>query len=75
MDLLTSRLDVQFGSFPEPVILLDAGQILYSNEPGQQLLESEAFPRDLLAALAEHPGSTLEIALGSAHLSGDRFPP
>lgn len=66
MDLLTSRLDVQFGSFPEPVILLDAGQILYSNEPGQQLLESEAFPRDLLAALAEHPGSTLEIALGSA---------
>lgn len=26
MDLITSRLDLQFGSFPEPVIFLPAGQ-------------------------------------------------
>ncbi len=60
----SSRLDVQFGSFPEPVLFLSAGQILYSNEPGQQLLERETFPKDLLAALAEHPGRAMEIALG-----------
>lgn len=64
MEPFTSRLDVQFGSFPEPVIFLSGSQILYSNEPGQQLLERETFPKDLLAALAEHPGGTMEIALG-----------
>lgn len=26
MDLITSRLDLQFGSFPEPVIFLAGGQ-------------------------------------------------
>ena len=41
MDLITSRLDLQFGSFPEPVIFLAGGQAVYSNEPGQQLLQSE----------------------------------
>ena len=52
MDLITSRLDLQFGSFPEPVIFLAGGQAVYSNEPGQQLLQSETCPLDLLAALA-----------------------
>ena len=37
MDLITSRLDLQFGSFPEPVIFLAGGQAVYSKEPGQQL--------------------------------------
>ena len=43
MDLITSRLDLQFGSFPEPVIFLAGGQAVYSNEPGQQLLQSETW--------------------------------
>lgn len=58
MDLITSRLDLQFGSFPEPVIFLAGGQAVYSNEPGQQLLQSETCPLDLLAALAEHPSGS-----------------
>ena len=66
MDLITSRLDLQFGSFPEPVIFLAGGQAVYSNEPGQQLLQSETCPLDLLAALAEHPSGSMEIALGQA---------
>ena len=33
MDFLTDRLSEQYGSFPEAVIFLYAGQILYSNEP------------------------------------------
>lgn len=39
---------------------------MYSNEPGQQLLQSETCPLDLLAALAEHPSGSMEIALGQA---------
>ena len=34
MDFLTDRLSEQYGSFPEAVIFLYAGQILYSNEAG-----------------------------------------
>ena len=63
MDFLTDRLSEQYGSFPEAVIFLYAGQILYSNEAGQALLKKEDFPKDLLPALAEHPGG-MEIALG-----------
>lgn len=63
MDFLTDRLSEQYGSFPEAVIFLYAGQILYSNEAGQALLKKEDFPQDLLPALAEHPGG-MEIALG-----------
>ena len=44
MDLITSRLDLQFGSFPEPVIFLAGGQAVYSNEPGQQLLQAKPVP-------------------------------
>ena len=54
------------GSFPEPVLLLDGDQVIYANEPGQALLQEEAFPAELLAALAEHPGSAMETALGEA---------
>ena len=71
MDLITSRLDLQFGSFPEPVIFLAGGQAVYSNEPGQQLLQSETCPLDLLAALAEHPSGDCP---GAGHLSGDGLP-
>ena len=53
MDFLTDRLSEQYGSFPEAVIFLYAGQILYSNEAGQALLKKEDFPQDLLPALAE----------------------
>ena len=63
MDFLTDRLSAQYGSFPEPVIVLYTGQIVYSNEAGQALLQREDFPQDLLPALAEHPGA-MEIALG-----------
>lgn len=66
MDPMTSHLERQFGCFPEPVIVLSGGQAIYSNEPGQQLLQEESFPQDLLFALAEHPGDALEIALGEA---------
>ena len=60
MDPMTSHLDQTFGSFPEPVLLLDGDQVIYANEPGQALLQEEAFPAELLAALAEHPGSAME---------------
>ena len=52
MDFLTDRLSEQYGSFPEAVIFLYAGQILYSNEAGQALLKKEDFPQDLLPAPA-----------------------
>ena len=57
MDPMTSHLDQTFGSFPEPVLLLDGDQVIYANEPGQALLQEEAFPAELLAALAEHPAA------------------
>ncbi len=38
MDPMTSHLDQTFGSFPEPVLLLDGDQVIYANEPGQALL-------------------------------------
>ncbi len=63
MDFLTDRLSAQYCSFPEPVIVLYTGQIVYANEAGQALLQREDFPQDLLPALAEHPGA-MEIALG-----------
>ena len=63
MDFLTDRLSEQYGSFPEAVVFLYAGQIIYSNEPGQALLRKQGFPHDLLPALAEHTGP-MEIALG-----------
>lgn len=64
MDPMTSHLDRQFGSFPEPVLLLSGGQAVYSNEPGQQLLAQPDVPTDLLLALAEHPGDAMEVSLG-----------
>ena len=65
MDPITSHLERQFGSFPEPVLLLVGNQVGYANEPGQQLLEEGRCPEDLLHALAEHPGDAMEIALGN----------
>ena len=62
MDPISYRLEPLFGSFPEPVIFLAGGQVLYTNEAGSSLLESGACPIDLLAALAEHPGGAMEIA-------------
>ena len=58
MDPMTSHLDRQFGSFPEPVLLLSGGQAVYSNEPGQQLLEQPDFPTDLLLAPLPHAAGT-----------------
>ncbi len=66
MDPITSHLDRQFGSFPEPVIFLADGQAVYSNEPGQLLLQTAGIPMDLLLALAEHPGDAMEATLGDA---------
>ncbi|MDO4516728.1 MAG: HAMP domain-containing sensor histidine kinase [Bacillota bacterium] len=62
MDPITSRLEPIFGSFPEAVIYLSGGRAAYSNEPGSLLLQS--CPSDLLFAMAEHPGGSMEIALG-----------
>ena len=64
MDLITTRLEARFGSFPEPVLYLADGRVLYANEPGDLLRQREDFPLDLLLALAEHPGGAMEIALG-----------
>ena len=64
MDSIKFRLEPVFGTFPEPVIFLANGQAIYSNEPGSFLLKEEDCPKELLFALAEHPGDTLEIALG-----------
>lgn len=66
MDPNTSRLNDMFGSFPEAVILLMDGAIVYGNEHGQRLLQEEAFPQDLLFALAEHPGDAIEVAMAQA---------
>ena len=44
MDLITSRLDLQFGSFPEPVIFLAGGQAVYSNEPGSSCYKAKPVP-------------------------------
>ena len=65
MDAIQFRLEPVFGMFPEPVIFLAEGKAAYSNEPGSALLEDESVPMDLLLALAEHPGDSLEIALGA----------
>lgn len=62
MDPITFRLEPMFGSFPEAVIYLSGGRAAYSNEPGSLLLQS--CPTDLLFAVAEHPGGSMEIALG-----------
>ena len=62
MDPIISRLEPIFGSFPEAVIYLSGGRAAYSNEPGSLLLQS--CPADLLFAMAEHPGGSMEIALG-----------
>jgi len=64
MDLITTRLEARFGSFPEPVLYLADGRVLYANEPGDLLRQREDFSMDLLLALAEHPGGAMEIALG-----------
>ena len=65
MDEYKERLAMQFGSFPEPVVFLGAGRLLYANEPGERLLREEEVEEDLLFALAEHPGETTELALGA----------
>ena len=62
MDPIISLLEPIFGSFPEAVIYLSGGRAAYSNEPGSLLLQS--CPADLLFAMAEHPGGSMEIALG-----------
>ena len=63
MDLITTRLEARFGSFPEPVFYLSGGRVLYANEPGEYLRRQETFSPELLLALAEHPGGAMEIAL------------
>ena len=66
METIQSRLELQFGSFPEPVLFLSAGQILYANEAGDALSRQEDFPLEMLQALAEHPGGLMEISLPDA---------
>lgn len=66
MDLITSRLDLQFGSFPEPVIFLPAARPCIPMSPGSSCYKAKPVPWDLLAALAEHPSGSMEIALGQA---------
>lgn len=63
MEPIVSHLEPQFGSFPEAVVFLCGGQVLYSNEPGTALLEDGECPAELLAALTEHPGGVMELAL------------
>jgi signal transduction histidine kinase len=64
MDPITAHLEPRFGSFPEPVIILSQGEVIYRNEEGQRLLKNPKCPLDLLAALSEHPGGVMEISLG-----------
>ena len=75
MDPMTSHLDEIFGSFPEAVLLLDNGQVIYTNEPGQALLQEDACPQDLLAALAEGKDiwEAARFASGLAALSVQRI--
>ena len=64
MDHYKTRLEDRFGAFPEAVLYLSGGQVLYANEPGELLLQREDFPMEFLLALAEHPGGAMEIARG-----------
>ena len=64
MDSLQSLLEMQFGCFPEPVLVLSAGQVLFANEAGELLLKRGDIPPEMLAALTEHPGTLLNISLG-----------
>ena len=63
MDSLQTLLETQFGCFPEPVLLLSAGQVLYANEAGELLLQRDDVPLEMLAALTEHPGTLMDISL------------
>ena len=69
MDLITSRLDLQFGSFPEPVIFLAGGQAVYSNEPGQQNLSPGS-----AGCLGRASQRVDGDCPGAGHLSGDGLP-
>ena len=64
MELFSARLEPLFGTFPEAVFYLFGGQLVWRNEVGDMLLGEDDFPADLLFALAEHPGETMEVALG-----------
>lgn len=66
MDTITSRLSDLFSTFPEAVILLDEGEAVYANEAGKALLQDAQFPADLLFALAEHPGDSIDVATALA---------
>lgn len=63
-DLITSRLSPLFETFPEAVIYLFDSQVAYANAVGSQLIQDEQCPVDLLYALAEHPGDSLEAPVG-----------
>ena len=64
MELFSSRLEPLFGAFPEAVFYLFGGQLVWRNEVGDMLLGEDDFPAELLFALAEHPGESVEVALG-----------
>lgn len=64
MELFSSRLEPLFGAFPEAVFYLFGGQLVWRNEAGDILLGEDDFPAELLFALAEHPGESVEVALG-----------
>ena len=64
MELFSSRLEPLFGTFPEAVFYLFSGQLVWHNETGDILLGEDDFPAELLFALAEHPGESVEVALG-----------
>ena len=64
MELFSSRLEPLFGAFPEAVFYLFGGQLVWRNEVGDMLLGKDDFPAELLFALAEHPGESMEVALG-----------
>ena len=64
MDPMTSHLDQTFGSFPEPVLLLDGDQVIYANEPGQALLQEEAELEEVVKMVgmdALSPGDRLKL--------------
>lgn len=71
MDPIVARLAPEFDHFPEPVLYLFDGQTVYTNEPASLLLVNGKCPEELLAALADHPGSTISLALksGSYHVT------
>ena len=73
MDPMTSHLDEIFGSFPEAVLLLDNGQVIYTNEPGQALPPGGRLPPRPAGRSGRAPRRRHGDRPGPGILSGNRL--